>query len=116
MRWREWLNYYIALDRGESDPRWKEIAFMGATYEAITLAWEHELYDQGQPLDFLMTHADCEGDIPAGVCGPLADALQDICDRRMPARALYDEKRPATERFIAGLRKAAARHQRVRFH
>jgi hypothetical protein len=67
------------------------------------------------PINVLMSHSDCEGDIPAEVCGPLADALQAIADKRMPPRAIYDEQRPATERFIAGLRKAAAAGEPVTF-
>lgn len=117
MRWRQWLNYYIALDRAEASADWKEISFMGATREAINSAWNRQLYaDQSVPLNVLMAHSDCDGEIAAEVCAPLADALQSLVDRRMPPRALYDEQRPATERFIAGLRAAAAANESVGFH
>lgn len=116
MRWREWLNLFIMRERGASDPECKRIADMGATYEAITTAWEEGHYsDQSVPINVLMMHSDCDGEILPEVCGPLADALQSLMDRHMPARALYDEKRPATERFIAGLRKAAEAGEAVMF-
>lgn len=117
MRWRQWINLYVMQDRAEEgDAGAKEIAYMGATREAITRAWEEGRYDdQSVPINVLMNHSDCDGEIPHDVCGPLADALQSIVDRRMPPRALYDEQRPATERFIAGLREAAAAGEAVEF-
>ena len=117
MRWREWLNLYVMMDRENESAECQAVRGMGATREAIDRAWDLGLYaDQSVPINVLMQHSDCEGEIPADVCGPLADALQSIVDRRMPSVALYDEKRPATERFIAGLRKAAAAGEAVGFH
>lgn len=117
-RWREWLNLFVMQARGEAgDERAKEIAGMGATREAIMRAWDEGHYDdESVPINVLMGHSDCDGEIPAKMCGPLADALQEIIDKRMPARALYDEKRPATERFIAGLRRAAEAGEPVGFY
>ena len=121
MRWRIWLNYFIALDH-EKDDAWKDdkgqpLSYRGATRESLDYAWEHGFYDdQGVPLNVLMGHSDCDGDIAADVCARLADALEDLANRRMPRRALYDEMRPPTERFIAGLRLAASRGEPVRFH
>jgi hypothetical protein len=71
--------------------------------------------DQSVPLNVLLTHSDCDGEIAPAVCGPLADALQAIVDRAMPQRGTYDMMRPATERFIAGLREAAAANEPVVF-
>lgn len=117
MRWREWLNLFIMQDRAASDPEARDIEYMGATKEAINQAWDRGMYaDQSVPLNVLMNHSDCDGAIPAEVCGPLADALQDLMERKMPPRALYDEQRPATQRFIDGLRKAAAAGEAVEFH
>jgi hypothetical protein len=62
-----------------------------------------------------MSHSDCDGEIPAEMCGPLADALEALLPR-MPERALYDIARPATVRFIAGLRRAAAAGEAVEFY
>lgn len=117
MRWRQWLNLFIALDRVGADKAWEPIRNLGATREAIENAWIQGLYDdQSVPLNVLMNHSDCDGEIAAEVCAPLADALEDLANRRMPTRAIYDEMRPATDRFIAGLRRAAAEHLPVRFH
>lgn len=117
MRWRTWLSLYLMTERGKTDPIAKEIGYKGATREAIQEAWERGLYDdQSVPINVLMNHSDCEGDISADMCGPIADALQKLLDEYMPSRALYDEMRPATERFIAGLRRAAAAGQAVGFH
>lgn len=117
MRWREELNYLIAIERAAESAPWTEIRNMGTTREAIVAAWNAGLYsDQSDPLNVLMAHSDCDGEIPAEMCGPMADALQGLMERRMPARGIYDEKRPATERFIAGLRRAAAAGEAVEFH
>jgi hypothetical protein len=75
------------------------------------------------PLHILLGHSDCDGEIAAADCGPIADALE----RLLPAldattdypdvqRAVYDGMRAATERFIAGLRLAASRGEDVEFH
>ena len=117
MRWREWLNLFVMLDRADAgDEAARTISHMGATREAIEKAWEDGHYaDQSVPINVLMQHSDCDGEIAADVCAPLADALQSLADRRMQQRGLYDEKRPATERFIAGLREAAAAGEAVEF-
>lgn len=116
MRWRQWLNLFITKERGESDPVAKEISYKGATREAIIEAWEQEIYaDQSVPINVLMAHSDCDGEIPADVAGPLADDLQRIADKFLPPRGSYDEMRPATERFIAGLRLAASLNEPVEF-
>ena len=116
MRWRCELNLLIACDREDTSDEWKQVRDMGSTREGLQLAWQRGLYnDQTDPLNVLMNHSDCDGEIAAEMCGPLADALQDLMDRRMPSRAMYDIARPATERFIAGLRKAASENATVRF-
>lgn len=95
----------------------KRLATWGTTREALLKAWEGGLYDdQSVPINVLMSHSDCDGEISAEVCGPLADALESLLDVYMPARGIYDEKRPATERFIAGLRDASAQGEAVGFH
>jgi hypothetical protein len=105
MRWRCWLHLFIT-----EDPK-------GATEEALRDAWVSGRYsDQSVPINVLMNHSDCDGEIPADVCGPLADALEALMSKKMPPRALYDQMRPATERFIAGLRLAASRSEAVGFH
>jgi hypothetical protein len=118
MRWRMWLHYFIMLDRGQAgDKECEERSHAGADVASLERAWNEGVYaDQSVPLNVLMQHSDCDGEIAADVCGPLADALEDLANRRMPPRALYDEQRPATDRFIAGLRRAAASGETVKFH
>lgn len=104
MRWRQWLHLYITGDH------------KGATQEALEAAWENGTYaDQSVPINVLMAHSDCDGEIPAAVCGPLADALEALLPK-MPESGIYDHMRPATVRFIAGLRKASAAGEAVDFH
>lgn len=119
MRWREMLNLLVMMDRMKAcpdDPVVEKIRNMGSTREALVAAWEAGQYDdQSVPINVLMGHSDCDGEIAAEMCGPLADALEALLVR-MPQRALYDMGRPATERFIAGLRLAAAAGEPVEFH
>lgn len=116
MRWREKLNYFVMKTRAKDDPVADEIERMGWTREAIVAAWERGQYDdQTIPINVLMGHSDCEGEIPAEMCGPIADALETLLVY-MPERGLYDEARPATVRFINGLRRAAAAGEPVGFH
>lgn len=95
-------------DRGKAgDKAAEEISHLGATSEAINRAWNEGHYnDQSVPINVLMLHSDCDGEIASEVCGPLADALEALLPH-MPERGIYDEQRPATLRFIAGLREAA---------
>jgi hypothetical protein len=69
------------------------------------------------PLLVLLAHSDCEGEIQAEFCGPLADRLEEL----LPL--LGDEDggghvgsyRGATEQFIAGLRSAVEQGESVDF-
>lgn len=109
MRYRTGLHGFILAARkfpdGVRGGREGYIAAIDANFYA----------DETDPLNFFMQHSDCDGEIPPEMCGPLADALQALMDRHMPERAMYDELRPATQRWITGLRAAAAAHEPVRF-
>lgn len=114
-RWRCALHMLIQVDRGNADPDGLD------GYERLVIRRDHPTwtwpapYNTGDPLDALMAHSDCDGEIAHAMCAPLADALQGIVDRRMPARGLYDMWRPATDRFIAGLRRAHDAGESVEF-
>lgn len=108
MRWREGLHVHIMAARGTPDPLGLD-GYRRAMEQGL---WPYN--DENDPLDVLMSHSDCDGEIAAEMCGPLADALEKLLER-MPPRALYDTLRPATERFIAGLRRAAAAGEAVEF-
>lgn len=107
MRFRERLHWLI-----QSDPR---IPWDGQYRKGLREAWVDGVYNGPEPINSLMNHSDCDGEIPANECGPLADALEALLVR-MPERGTYDEIRPATLRFIAGLRRAAAAGEPVDFH
>jgi len=123
MRWRERLHVIIMRDRRDG---MGPVAFDAQpwscaqchTYEECARSNDDKLWpyvSETDPLDVLMSHSDCDGEISASLCGPMADALQDLVNRKMPARGVYDDIRPATERFIAGLRRAAAANEPVVF-
>jgi hypothetical protein len=77
--------------------------------------WRGDYSDQSVPINILMNHSDCDGSIPYGKCRRTAAALEELLNL-MPAIGVLDIYRPATERFIKGLRLAASRRQNVRFH
>lgn len=70
------------------------------------------------PLHELLYHSDCDGEIPAAACGPIADELEKL----LPL--LPDEEagghigvwRDKTQKFIDGLRAAAAANESLDFH
>lgn len=69
-------------------------------------------------LMILLAHSDCEGEIQAEFCGPLADRLEELLPELEGEDGgghigSYVEK---TKTFIAGLRLAASRNEPVRFH
>lgn len=114
-RWREWISLFVMMDRGETDSEAQAIANMGATREAYIKALEDGHYDDpGVPINVLLGHSDCDGEIRHADCLPLATALEALLVR-MPERGLYDEKRPATLRFVAGLRRAHEAGEDVKF-
>ena len=91
----------------------------------LPLAWEALRSPPGGPdprLISLLRHSDCDGEILAAECAPIADALEALLprlDATVPhpgiERAVYDGVRAATVRFIAGLRDAAAKRENVVF-
>jgi hypothetical protein len=114
MRWRRELHRLILMQRygpygGPTRPA-------GFDREDLEMAWAKGEYDDDSiPINILMAHSDCEGKIASEDCGPIADALEELL-ALMPERAMYDTARPATERFIRGLRLAAKRGEDVKFH
>ena len=78
------------------------------------------LWDRLKPdvLHELLSHSDCDGELAPGICGPLADRLEEL----LPL--LPDENqgghighwRDTTQAFIDGLRVAAAANEPVGFH
>lgn len=122
-RWRSELHYLLTgdhLGRGGYDASMNEkpgaMPWPYAGDAPLPLGPNLEpCRDRLEVMRVLMAHSDCDGEITPDACGPLADALQILVDHKMPQRAVYDMMRPATERFIAGLRRAAEAGEAVRF-
>lgn len=70
------------------------------------------------PLHILLNHSDCDGEIKAADCAPIADALEQL----LPLLPTEDGGghigvwREKTQAFIDGLRRAAAAGEAVEFH
>lgn len=68
-----------------------------------------------RPIDALLNHSDCDGEILAADCGPLADALEQLA----PSVEFGEDDeflRAQLTSMIAGLRAAAAAGENVEFH
>lgn len=83
------------------------------------LPWPSEEEDV---LVALLYHSDCDGDLPAEICGPLADRLEQLLPAlersgdgggHIARGGGYAE---STRTFIAGLRRAAEARESVEFH
>jgi hypothetical protein len=103
-RWRSRLWDLLTNRNG---PALDEMEGYGPPYHSMSRL-------NGHPLKILFEHSDCDGEIHASDCGPLADELEKLLPG-MEQRALYDALRPATERFIKGLRLAASLGENVEF-
>ena len=101
----EWRIQLHGLITGEEATEWN-----------LQGAWSRGVYaDQSVPINVLMNHSDCDGQIASEVCGPLADALEALAAKMPPSVAMFD-LRDNTERFVRGLRRAAAAGEPVVFH
>jgi hypothetical protein len=102
---------------------------MGYETESVLLEW-HRYEDRNfkgewddmpaDPLILLIVHSDADGEIKPEHCVPLADRLEGLLPKldgegagHIAARGGF---RGVTEKFIAGLRKAAAAGEPVYFH
>jgi hypothetical protein len=135
MRWREELAVAAGLpplmlmegffQRGEYNDPFRDLAqewpdTAETYYRALPIRWESL---RPSPLHILLSHSDCDGKIEANDCEYIANSLEALLptmDAGSPhpghERGIYDGMRAATERFIAGLRLAAAQGEDVEFH
>jgi hypothetical protein len=70
------------------------------------------------PLHELLYHSDCDGEIAADRCGPIADALEALIPM-LPegdAPGHIRDWRDKTQQFVDGLRRAAAAGEPLDFH
>jgi hypothetical protein len=82
--------------------------------ERLPIKWECL---KPSPLHELLYHSDCDGEIPAESCGPIADELENLLPR-MPegeAGGHIGNWRDKTQRFIDGLRAAATAGEPLEF-
>lgn len=86
------------------------------TLGKLPIKWD---YFETDPLVTLLTHSDCEGEIAAADCEPLAARLEELLPKLGSDGGGHLEAvggvRGATELFIAGLRRAAAAGEDVEF-
>jgi hypothetical protein len=68
------------------------------------------------PLHILLSHSDCDGEIKATDCAPIADALEALLPRLDGEGGGYVGDFKRTQTFIDGLRAAAAAGEDVEFH
>lgn len=99
------------------DPSASELSrnSLRALNEGLPIKWECL---KPSPLHELLFHSDCDGEIPAESCGPIADALETILPN-MPTGSgggHIGDWREKTQQFIDGLRRAAAAGEPLGFH
>ncbi len=69
------------------------------------------------PLHKLLYHSDCDGKISARYCGPIANALEALLPKLNGTYGGHlGDIREKTQKFIDGLRRAAAAHEPLEFH
>jgi hypothetical protein len=84
--------------------------------DELPISWEPFGDD---PLVALLHHSDCEGSLPAAICGPLADRLEGLLpalDAMGDGWGHLEHVGDKTRTFIAGLRAASAAGEAVEFH
>lgn len=89
--------------------------YMAALDDQLPIQWECLT---PSPLHELLHHSDCDGEIPADRCGPIADALEALVPL-LPdemAGGHIGHWREKTTQFIAGLRAAAAAGEPLAFY
>lgn len=114
MRWREELARLAGMPPLQMmegfTPRF-------AAPETPIISWEALRPDPA--LHALLNHSDCDGELPAEICAPLADRLEELLAAAPADLNLgghignFHDK---TRQFITGLRDAAAAGEAVEFY
>lgn len=68
-----------------------------------------------RPLNILLDHSDCDGEIRWEDCGPIADDLESILHLLDVSEPPSHSHRDDAKQFIAGLREASAAQENVEF-
>lgn len=85
-------------------------------YDCLPIKWS--VLREDPYLYALLHHSDCEGELPAEICGPLADRLEQLIPL-LPsgdAGGHIGDFRDKTQTFVDGLRLAAKAGEPVGFH
>lgn len=131
MRWRQELCKVAGLppldlmegffEKGSYRDPFREMArefpaSAAAYYDCLPIKWS-SLRDDPYLYE-LLNHSDCEGELAAEVCGPLADRLAELLPLLSPGDGggHIGNWRDKTQTFIDGLRVAASAKEAVAFH
>lgn len=88
--------------------------WVGKVTQWLPIKWE---ILTPRPLLVLLNHSDCDGEIAASDCGPLADDLESLLPLlKGDGGGHIGSYREKTQQFIDGLRRAAAANEPVDFH
>lgn len=89
--------------------------YMSKLDDLLPIKWECL---KPNPLHELLCHSDCDGEIPADRCGPIANALEELIPLLPDGDAVghIGNWREKTQAFVGGLRRAAAANENVKFH
>ena len=108
-RWRVAVAKAVGIDLENM----RGFAIFGETNDDIP--WESLAPDI---VHVLLNHSDCEGEIAAEDCGPLADRLEELLPLLddTPHHSRFRTDRERARQFIAGLRLAVKNNEPVEFH
>ncbi len=84
-------------------------------FHELPLKWD---YYKDDPLSILLMHSDCDGEIDAKDCEPIADRLESLIPHLPdePDTGHISDWKKTTQAFVDGLRAAAAANENVDFH
>jgi hypothetical protein len=71
-------------------------------------------WPENEPITILLDHSDCDGEITAKDCAPLADAMEELLPELDDSDPCLSDAKQAKQ-FIKGLRKAAKAKKPVEF-
>jgi hypothetical protein len=129
-KWREAVARCIGIDltrmqgfdTPEMEAQLEHYRSVGAPPDLVVAFAELQYFEQLpwegviDPLKHLLDHSDCEGSIATELCGPLADRLEAIVPLLPVGRVIgIGNWRDFTEKFVVGLRAAAAGGEDVEF-
>jgi hypothetical protein len=110
-RWRRAVAKAVGIDLERMNGFWNPERNKGQKGDK-PMEWD-EL--PPRPLHILLNHSDCDGKIESKDCGAVADDLESILDKLDDRAPFQWSDYGAAQRFIKGLRAAAAAKEDVEF-